>query len=86
MPICKTCNKARQPRERIEHKDGKAWLIESCKQCGFNFELTEWAGPTEPIKPLVEPIVEAPKLIEPPKKPKSKYRFGSYFRDETDYP
>ena len=81
MPICKTCNKARQPRERIEHKDGKAWLIESCKQCGFNFELTEWAGPTEPIKPVVEPI--KPEIKKPPR---SKYRFGSYFSDETEYP
>ena len=72
--ICTRCNKARQPRERLEHKDGKAWLIEFCHHCGFNFEITEW-GP--PIKtPLTDTKKENPK-------PKSK-RFGAFFRDDTE--
>lgn len=67
--ICTRCNKARQPRERLEHKDGQAWLIEFCHHCGFNFEITEWGPKQTPSKK------ESPK-------PKSK-RFRAFFTDDT---
>lgn len=65
--ICTRCNKARQPRERLVHKDGKAWLVEFCHHCGFNFEITEWEGP--------KAAVEAPK-------PRTK-RFRTFFSDDA---
>lgn len=42
MPICPRCNKRRQPREKIVSKRGKEWLIEFCRVCNYNFDITEW--------------------------------------------
>lgn len=42
MPICPTCLRNRQPRERIERKKGKEWLIDYCRICGYNFDIHEW--------------------------------------------
>lgn len=47
MFICPRCIKSRESRERVEQKEGKSWLIEYCKTCGFNIEITEWLQSTK---------------------------------------
>jgi hypothetical protein len=71
--ICPRCYKSREATEKLVHKDGKAWLIEYCHVCLYNFELTEWIVPRKP-DPVIPPQIN---------KKTKRFRFGME-RDQDD--
>jgi hypothetical protein len=72
--VCPKCLKQRMPREKIVRKRGKGWLIEYCRVCGYNFEITEWGGKHDiPVKEVKESEKES--NVDSKRKAK-RFRFG----------
>lgn len=69
MKLCPKCNANTRESERIEkdpQKD-KHWLITYCAKCGFNFDLTVYAGEIKSPQEEMDTYTWPPPPPPPPK-------------------